>query len=870
MTDNNVDQTSSSSLVLCIQDVCGVSRERALELLVACGGNSVERAIDLYFQGTTTTTTTTTANHQSQPPPKSAIKRKQTTSPAVRSRTPKQQATLSSFFGRNKKPLDDDDDDDNDDDEQSQSNLNAKHHDAAMDIKQSSVNPPLSSAKEVAREKKITVVRMDNSVVITDPRLQYAALAEAFSEMVGTTKRNAKLDTLKKVLTGIVEALGGIIGDNNNNNKNNIHSRQEDGNTLCCALELILGAGSCFTLQVSGSAVSKAILAVTGASSGKLREAYRRTGDLGDAAEHFVRNQRLLVQPKPLSIVAVHEVLQMIASQQGKGSQNQRHTLMVKLLRSCKSNEMKFLVRTLLGNMRLGANVRTVLAALAMSIEEMDASRLQRDADTAAAVKAVQDTFDVCPRLDKLSLALLCGGVAYMKETCVMEVGTPVNPMLANPAHSFDEVERLMKMDSSGSSRAAVAEWKYDGVRCQAHYDGVTMKLYSRHMLETTDQFPDAVKAVLGARNESATSFIVDSEIVGVEESPDEPGNFRLLPFQDLSSRRGDAQRGNLVRIRIYVFDLIFSNGESLAKKPLWQRQRALRDHFHETVDFNFAQFITLPSYDEGSLREFLEVAVKGGAEGLMVKLTGEVCSNGENGEARDQINAISECVIACSYESGVRSQTWLKLKRDYVAGFADTIDVVPIGAWYGNGRKAQKRFLSPVLLAVYDEDEDVFRSISRCMSFTDAMYTAMREFYFHGTPYPDGVGTTEDPQAATGSYVSAEVESGSENAQDDDNTVSADEEWSNCYTSRPSALVVTNESPPIWFKPMEVFEVSFADLTLSKTHTAAAGMVDPTRGVALRFPRFKRRRPDKRIDQATTTVQIAQLFAKQTKQGKS
>lgn len=152
-------------------------------------------------------------------------------------------------------------------------------------------------------------------------------------------------------------------------------------------------------------------------------------------------------------------------------------------------------------------------------------------------------------------------------------------------------------------------------------------------------------------------------------------------------------------------------------------------------------------------------------------------------------------------------------------------------------------------------------------MSFTDAMYTAMREFYFHGTPYPDGVGTTEDPQAANGS---AEVESGSENAQDDNNTVSADEEWLNCYVNRPSALIVTNESPPIWFKPMEVFEVSFADLTLSKTHTAAAGMVDPTRGVALRFPRFKRRRPDKRIDQATTTVQIAQLFAKQTKQGKS
>jgi hypothetical protein len=91
-----------------------------------------------------------------------------------------------------------------------------------------------------------------------------------------------------------------------------------------------------------------------------------------------------------------------------------------------------------------------------------------------------------------------------------------------------------------------------------------------------------------------------------------------------------------------------------------------------------------------------------------------------------------------------------------------------------------------------------------------------------------------------------------------------------NRYPSRPSsAFVITNESPPIWFQPMEVFEVSFADMSLSPQHTAAAGLLDDPagRGVALRFPRFKRRRPDKRPDQATTSLQIAQLFAKQSKQ---
>jgi DNA ligase-1 len=81
-----------------------------------------------------------------------------------------------------------------------------------------------------------------------------------------------------------------------------------------------------------------------------------------------------------------------------------------------------------------------------------------------------------------------------------------------------------------------------------------------------------------------------------------------------------------------------------------------------------------------------------------MIKLTGEV--------AERTINNVSSSgslptVRTFGYESGMRGKLWLKLKRDYVAGYADTIDVVPIGAWYGSGRKAQRDFLSPVLLSI-------------------------------------------------------------------------------------------------------------------------------------------------------------------------
>ena len=193
----------------------------------------------------------------------------------------------------------------------------------------------------------------------------------------------------------------------------------------------------------------------------------------------------------------------------------------------------------------------------------------------------------------------------------------------------------------------------------------------------------------------------------------------------------------------------------------------------------------------------------------------------------------------------------------------------------------------------MYDDEEDVYRSICRCMSFTDAMYESIREFYFNGIKYPpcssDSRGTNDqndDPQQKVSSNNDAIIEENNscdehedKNANDEDSLCDSFQDEAidghangtdriNCFPARPSsAFVVTNESPPIWFKPMEVFEVAFADLSLSRQHTAAAGMVDETgRGVALRFPRFKRRRPDKKPEQATTSIEIAQLFAKQSK----
>ena len=801
----NCKFSMANSLSEMLQSICNVSEQRANELLEAANG-SVERAVDIYFHQKQVEQTSLKSPGTSQR--KKRLQPEESLSEVKDSPSTKQ-ARIHSFFQKG----------------------------------------PTNESKTLESESKNKspeTISIDSKVTPkVNFQVSFGRLAQTLQEMADTTKRLIKLAVLSNFIQDFVRHA---------DESNKVYG-------LTCALNLILGrCGTDKPLDVSHSAVSKAMQVILGTSRSQLSAANRQFGDLGDTAASFFQKKTYFWStstPSSLSIIELFNLLQQIVLTDGRDG---KQDILFRLMRSCQSkSELRFLVRLLIGNMRVGANLKTVLASLAMaicSIRKEDGD----ESDTKAAIELVQKTHDICPDLEKIIGSLLKGGLSRMKKECGIQLLTPIAPMLAHPVHDLGQVETAMK----DTGDHIVLEWKYDGVRCQAHHNGTSTKLFSRHMLESTLQYPDAVKAIMKAKTDKVTSFIIDSEIVGVELDGDQ---VHLLPFQELSKRKKKNDDGSGVRIKIFVFDLMFLNGISYIDRPLWERQEVLREHFQETTDFSFVSSRTISIYDRKTVEQFLEEAVKSGTEGLMVKMLGK-------SESSEGDKALA---TASTYEAGTRSHSWLKVKRDYVAGYADTIDVVPIGAWYGSGRKAQKSFLSPILLAVYDEEEDVYRSISRCMTFTDAMYEAMREFYFHGTAYPEELEISNGKDDAKTEAVASKTDAvATINDDGDDYDVeitktTETQERINCFPSRPSsAFVITNESPPIWFKPLEVFEVSFADMTLSRQHTAAAGLVDDPegRGVALRFPRFKRRRPDKRPEQATTTVQICQLFANQSKQG--
>ncbi|GKY99229.1 hypothetical protein MPSEU_000878200 [Mayamaea pseudoterrestris] len=862
----------SSETTDTIKSICNVSSSRALELLDAAGG-SVERAVEIHLQQHDNTS-------QQQPASKSTFQTPQKNteaSPQVSSskrktmNTPCQNTLLSFFSPRQgtKRPK-----------AGAKPNSEISIDRSAMHASNNLDKKPTPA--EARQEKQMSAAEDDDDKYHSaSASLPFSILAGAFAEMIATTKRTVKTNALIKLFTEIIEHVGGVHDGTN---------RQEDAVVLVRAIDLILGklsassssnaatsndANDAIILQVSGSAVSAAVQSVTGVSRQELSNVYRKSGDLGDVAASLFLSTRqkqfftTFTKPQaPLSILKVHEQLRAIANvSAGKGSKKERLGLLVKLMRrACDKEEMRFLVRILLGNMRLGATIKTVLVALATAVEQV---RSEMDSEFVALpnpTKSLEKVFNICPRLDKVSAALLTGGVPCAVDKCSVEINYPIQPMLADPVHSFKEIEMFLTA-TDGTLLTAVAEYKYDGVRCQAHYDGKAIRLFSRNMLENTAQYPDAVQYMLEAKSDDVNSFIIDAEIVGVAADERCSDGFRLLPFQDLSTRRGTKlSEDTRIAVRVYAFDLMSLNGQSLLDLSLKERQSILKRRFCSTMGFTFAKSTTIVGFREPELQITLQKSIDDGAEGLMLKLSG----------------------LGTLYESGTRSKTWKKVKKDYLGAFADTIDVVPIGAWFGNGRKAQKGFLSPILLAVYDDEEGVYRSISRCMSFTDAMYSAMREFYFRGTPYPPDMNFESPPtldaveNTALGDGIATELDARVIDVADHDEEAGVDvaddvascnanipDERVNCFLRQPpSSIVVTNETPPIWFKPLEVFEVSFADLSLSKAHSAAAGLIedDQGRGVALRFPRFKRRRPDKLVEQATTCSDIARLFSQQSK----
>ena len=664
----------------------------------------------------------------------------------------------------------------------------------------------------------------------------YALLTRGFVLVNGTQSRIKIVDTLVNLLRVIIE------GDPTSLLP-----------TVWLATNSIAPPYIPLELGLGGSAISKALKNIYNLNSQGLKTLYDKHGDAGDVAfEAKTRQSFTLKKPTPLTIKAVYQSLMKIATSKGPGSQEIKQRTVEKLLRDARgAEESRYIVRTLVQHLRIGAVKTTMLIALARAFlcskpdgatfsihSSQELARLKKEQLTElynGAEEIVKACYARHPNYDDLVPCLLEIGISEeLLVRCGLALHVPLRPMLGNITRDLsDMLTRLQGRDFS-------CEYKYDGQRAQVHCDERgKVSIFSRHLELMTDKYPDLVSLVPEIRGEGVSSFILEGEVVAVN-----PETGDLQPFQILTNRaKKNVDVGSIrISVCLFAFDLMYLNGQPLLDRAFRERRELLRSLFVEIPNrFTWVKSLDATSTDSEAILEFFKCATDTKCEGIMVKVLDNIprlaqekeisgdrlhseenqidLGNGGISGVRDK--GTRRKALLSTYEPDKRLESWLKVKKDYSAS-SDTLDLIPIAGWHGQGRKA--KWWSPILMAVRNSETGRLEAVTKCMSgFTDKFYQANKEKY----------------------------------PKDGENVI-----------SRPSYVDYAGE-PEVWFEPQEVWEMAFADITLSPTYTAAIGLASEERGLSLRFPRFLRVREDKSIDEASTSEYLACLWRKQAEQTK-
>jgi len=382
-------------------------------------------------------------------------------------------------------------------------------------------------------------------------------------------------------------------------------------------IQLALGKITMENLKIGEGIVKKALSVAAGVSSKKVTDLFRDYGEYGEVAFHLVTEKE-----KRLTVEEICESIKLLPHTSGTSD---RTLHISSLLRAATPREARYLVRLLLGDLKLGYQDRTVVSAVSRAY--------------GVPVELVERVAAIVGLLDGLSLAK--EGTDALSSVRIRP-GQFLKPQLA---YLYDPEKVVFP---------GRAELKYDGSRLQIHKWGSQAWLFSRRGVEKSQTLPEIVEFAASLK---AHICIIDCEVVAV----DKDGSF--LPFQYLLKRTVPSElsakeleeRRIRIGLTVKAFDVLYLNGVSLMDMPLSERRRYLleivpSEYLAEGIDCE----------DEIALMRFYDNALRRGLEGVIVKDLGSL------------------------YELGRRTHTWLKIKPE-----RDTVDCTIVKAFYGKGRRA-------------------------------------------------------------------------------------------------------------------------------------------------------------------------------------
>jgi len=392
-------------------------------------------------------------------------------------------------------------------------------------------------------------------------------------------------------------------------------------------------------IGISRQLAIKSISHSFGVKEDLIVERLNKVGDMGEVAEEFAnKRKQTTLGKKKLSVEKIFENLKKIMSIEGKGTVDKKMGLISELLGSASGKEAKYIVRTLVGDLRIGIAAPTIVDALAVAFFG--------DIEKKKAAERIQEAYDLANDFAIVFEAASKG----LKELEKIEIepGRPINVMLAVKVEDIQEAFEVC-------GKPAAIEQKYDGFRMLVNKKGKEITLFTRRLENVSSQFPDVVEAI--RKNVKGESFILDSEVVGYD-----PKTNKYMPFEAISQRiKRKYEIEKLIKelpVEINIFDVIYYNGESKINEPFTERRKIVEKIVNEKK-LVIRSAIQIVTGDEDEAMEFYRDALKVGEEGIMIKK------------------------LDAPYKQGRRVGYMAKLKPTL-----KDLDLVIVGAEYGTGKR--------------------------------------------------------------------------------------------------------------------------------------------------------------------------------------
>ncbi len=527
-------------------------------------------------------------------------------------------------------------------------------------------------------------------------------------------------------------------------------------------------------IGVASRLIIKAINKASGIESLKVENEWKKTGDLGLVAENLIKTKRQrTLHFEELTVKKVFNNLRKLAELEGSGTVERKVQLIAELLTSAKPIEAKYIVRTVLEELRVGVGEGSIRDSIVWAFfsekfglkydKKEKKIEVENREEYKKYLNAVQKAFDVTNDFSVVAELAKTKGFNGLKDTSLV-VGVPIKVMLALKVDSVSEGFKRC-------GRPAEVEFKYDGFRMQIHKKDNNIKIFTRRLDNVTNRFPEVVDHI--KKYAPGREFILDSEAVGFNKKTG-----KYLPFQSISQRikrKYDIEKmSEEFPVEVNVFDILSYNGKNMLDEPFKERHSLLKKIIKKHIKkITIAKSLTTSKNEE--VEKFYKEAINAGNEGVMFKK------------------------LDAPYKPGARVGHMIKYKPA-----VETLDLAIVGAEWGEGKRA--KWLSSFTIACINEDDNFLE--------TGKVGTGIKEKSEEGVSFEE-------------------------------------------LTKLLKPLITSEKGKEVKIKPRVVIEVEYEEIQKSPTYAS---------GYALRFPRVKQLRSDRKAKDASTLAMVKDFYSKQKK----